>query len=582
MVIVGGGPTGLVSACLLGSAGVRTLLVERNPSTSTEAKAISIDDESLRVMQRAGVVEDVYDIIHPGTGTAYFGADRQLLFRARSAQPYRLGHPFKNPFAQPDFERVLLRALDRFPSVEVAFGTELVDADIALDADIDVAARARSATGQPVGDRSAPTATVTLRPTAEAGGSVSRVRTDLVLGCDGGRSTLRRLAGIAMVGRSFDDRWLVADTLHDSHRQRYGLHVGDPSRPHVIIPGGNGRCRYELKLRPDEQAATPEELRQLARRLIAPLRTLRDVDIERCIVYSFHALVAERWRHGPLFLLGDAAHMMPPFAGQGLNSGIRDADNLTWKVAAVLAGQAHRSILDTYETERRPHAEAMVRLSTWLGRVVMTSKPSVAQVRDATVRAALRSGSGRRYLTGMRFKPQARYRRGFVDATVAPTRRPAKWSGATSGGRALVGAALPQPRCLTSSGQLVLLDEVLGPWFALLGVHCPEESWTAVGAHALGALSFRQVEVFLDDTMAADIGPRTGVADADGALQSLLCSARGSFLLVRPDRFVAAAFDPPHLHAVVAQLEQYLRQPAPSQWNLSPSNPSGLPPRSSQ
>lgn len=534
VVIVGGGPTGLVSACLLGAAGVHTLLVERNTSTSSEAKAISIDDESLRVMQRGGVVDDVYEIIHPGTGTRYFGADRRPLFRARSPQPYRLGHPFKNPFAQPDFERVLLVALDRFPTVQVSFGTEVTELDYDHSHDF-----------------GGGTVTVRLRSTGSDPDTVRQVRTSFVLGCDGGRSTVRRQAAISMVGRSFDDRWLVVDTLHDSHHQRYGIHVGDPDRPHVIIPGGGGRCRYELKLRSDEHADTPDDLRRLAVDLVASLRHLGDDDIERCIIYSFHALMADRWSDGPVFLLGDAAHMMPPFAGQGLNSGIRDADNLTWKVAAVLAGRAPMSLLDTYEIERRPHAQAMVRLSTWLGRVVMTSSPTIAGWRDRIVRAALWTGPGRRYLTGMRFKPQAHYRQGFV----APTSEPGRV-------QALVGTVLAQPRCLDSSGRLVLLDDILGAGFALLGVDCPATSWASLRASALGVLAYREVEVFLDDTMAVDHDGRVGAADADGTLQTLLQPVRSRFVLLRPDRFVAAVFTPDKLDSVVAQLSSYLAPPA--------------------
>lgn len=217
----------------------------------------------------------------------------------------------------------------------------------------------------------------------------------------------------------------------------------------------------------------------------------------------------------------------------------------------MLAGRAPIALLDTYEIERRPHAQAMVRLSTWLGRVVMTSSPTIAGWRDRVVRTALWTGPGRRYLTGMRFKPQAHYRQGFVT--------PASESSRT---KALVGTALAQPRCLDSSGRLVLLDDVLGTGFALLGVDCPETSWANVRASALGVLAYREVEVFLDDTMAVDHDGHVGVADADGALQALLQPVRSRFVLLRPDRFVAAVFAPDELDSVVAQLRSYLAPPA--------------------
>ncbi|MGH9108485.1 MAG: bifunctional 3-(3-hydroxy-phenyl)propionate/3-hydroxycinnamic acid hydroxylase [Acidimicrobiales bacterium] len=526
VVVVGCGPVGLVNAALLGAGGLSTIVVERNATTSDEAKAISIDDESLRVLQRAGLADDVYPILQPGTGTRYFGADGRLLAHAKGRRPYLFGHPFKSPFAQPDLERVLLQGVRRSPHVEVRFETELCG--LAQDAD-GVTCRLRTADG-----------------------TVVTVRSRAVVGCDGGKSTVRRELGIRMLGESFDDVWLVADTVRDPHRQRYGMHHGDPHRPHVIIPGREGRCRYEMKLAPEEAGPHGPDPVDLAVRLIGRHRAITAADIERCTTYRFHALVAERWGQDMAFLAGDAAHMMPPFAGQGLNSGIRDADNLSWKLAAVLDRRAAPSLLGTYEVERRPHAQAMVDLSVRLGKVVMTSDVRVARARDLTVHAATRVPRLRRYLAEARFKPTAAYRAGFV-APVPP--------GTGDGAAELVGRMLPQPRVLTAAGRLVLLDDVLGPGFALLGVDCSEDAWDAVGRSGLAPLGAHRVQVSLDDSMAEDIGGRTGVADADGSLESALRAARGAMLLVRPDRFVAACWQEDPGPAIRA-LAQYLSVPA--------------------
>ena len=215
VVVVGAGPVGLTAAALLSTCGVDVLVVERNGSTSEEPKAISIDDESLRTFAAAGLIDAVLPIVTPGTGTRYYGADGVPLFQARAAIPFRLGYPFKNPFAQPDLERALNSAAAADPRVHVRFGTELTG----LSQD------EHGATG-------------TIRDLA--GDTLLRVRCKYLLGCDGGRSAVRESLGVTMSGRSHSEVWLVADTLRDPHTERYGMHHGDPERPYVIIPGRGG------------------------------------------------------------------------------------------------------------------------------------------------------------------------------------------------------------------------------------------------------------------------------------------------------------------------------------------------------
>jgi 3-(3-hydroxy-phenyl)propionate hydroxylase len=190
-----------------------------------------------------------------------------------------------------------------------------------------------------------------------------------------------------MRGATVDEPWIVVDVDNDPHDERYAMHHGDPRRPHVIVTGLSGRCRYELLLLPGEDPALATRF-DFVRELVAPYRDLSPADVRRCIVYRFHALVADRWRCSRVLLAGDAAHMMPPFAAQGLNSGLRDAFNLAWKLALVERGEAGPGLLDTYEVERRPHAEAMVRFSQRLGAVMMTTDPVRAALRDVLVRWA--------------------------------------------------------------------------------------------------------------------------------------------------------------------------------------------------
>ncbi|MDX6741560.1 FAD-dependent monooxygenase [Actinocorallia sp. A-T 12471] len=500
VLVVGAGPVGLTMANLLAARGVPVVLVERNATTSDEAKAISLDDESLRTLQSAGLADAVMRIVVPGTGTRYYDRKGRQLFHARGPEPYRLGYPFKNQFAQPELERALLDALAPRENVTTAFSTELVDV-----ADAEDGVRA------------------TLRDVATD--ETRELAASWLLACDGGRSILRELKKIDMTGTSHKDVWLVADTLGDAHDERYGMHHGTPERPTVIVPGRDGRCRYEFRLRPGEGTGGTRPDFATIQRLVAPHRTIAPEQVERCINYTFNAVVADRWRDGRCFLLGDAAHMMPPFAGQGLNSGVRDAANLGWKVAEVWHGRASDALLDTYEPERRPHATAMVAFSERLGRVVMTTDARRALLRDVVVRALLRSARGRRYLAEMRFRPRAVH----ADGLVVRTGR---------GDERLVGTQLPQPLVLApSEPHPRRLDAVLGEHPVLLGVDVPAEAWDA-----LVAWPFDRVDVVLGERLPRATSGRRAVADADGRLAAALGSARGRFVLVKPDRYVAAVF----------------------------------------
>ncbi|MFF5143052.1 bifunctional 3-(3-hydroxy-phenyl)propionate/3-hydroxycinnamic acid hydroxylase [Streptomyces sp. NPDC013157] len=523
VLVVGAGPTGLTAAHLLGSLGVRVLLVERNPTTSDDAKAISLDDESLRTLQTAGIDGAVYPIIVPGTGTKYFGVGGRPLVHARGLGDQRFGHPFKNPFAQPDLERVLLEELRRHSDVETRFSTRLFSLEQHTD-------RVRVAVGP-----------------SDSTEWAEHFDVSYVLGCDGGRSTVRELLSIPMQGRSFPDVWLVADTSGDPHDQRYGMHLGDPGRPTVIVPGRDGRCRYEFLLHPGEGTPGAPPSFELVRELLRPYREITPDQIERAVTYTFHALLADRLRDKRCFLLGDAAHMMPPFAGQGLNSGVRDAANLCWKIADVLAGRASDALLDTYDAERRPHAQAVIDLSVRLGRIVMTTSRSRARLRDLLVRTAMHTPHGRRYLTEMRYRPNTRVRSGAIVPLDGQAKSP-------------VGTALPQPRVLHGPHlRLTRLDDVLGRGWSLLGVGLTEADWDTA-THA-GLPAGTRVDIVLDDRSPRDHPGRTAVADADGRLQTFFGRLTGRFVLVRPDRLIAAVFPPDQAERVSHSLRRFAPGP---------------------
>ena len=514
VAIVGAGPVGMTAAALLAARDVEVVVLEARETTSTDPKAISIDDESLRTYADAGIGREILRIVSPGTGTKYFGRHGQPLFHARGPVPYQLGHPFKNPFAQPDLERTLADVLRSNPRVSLRFGTRVTG--VASDGE---GVRLSLADGEVMTARYA-------------------------IGADGGRSTVRECLGITMTGRAYDEPWLVADTLGDPHRETYGMHLGIPERPTVIIPGKDGRCRYEFLLFPGEGGPGEPPGEELIAKLLAPYREIRPGAVERAVIYTFNGLVADTWRAGNVFLAGDAAHMMPPFAGQGLNSGLRDVANLCWKLADAAVGRLGDGALDSYQAERKPHATASVRLSEKLGRVVMTTSARLAESRDRIIGQALAAPEGRAFLEQMRYRPPVAFTSGLVRVTPE-----------TAG---FAGRTITQPRGFDMAvSEVRYLDQVSGYRWTVLGVGVTAADWHEA-LNLADALRGSAVHLCADETLPDAVPAGVSVfVDVDGMINADFGPLRGHFLLVRPDHVVAAAWRPGAATAVASAVAEW-------------------------
>ena len=460
VLIVGAGPVGLTLANVLGLQGVQTLVVDERDSLIDYPRGVGLDDEALRTFQGIGVVEHVLPHTVPNQILRFFDRNRRLL--AEMAPPdARFGWPKRNGFVQPMVDAELLRGLDRFDSVEVAWNARMESCEETAD-------------GVTVGIAGAPS-TVTAR---------------YVVGCDGGRSATRSLAGITFDGTTSATRWLVIDLATDPLGHPNSEVGADPARPYASISIAHGIRRFEFMIHADETDEQVERPEFIARMLAPFVPHAERVDVIRHRVYTHHSRIAGAFRKGRVLLAGDAAHLMPVWQGQGYNSGIRDAANLGWKLAAVVTGQAGDALLDTYDAERRKHARAMIDLSTMVGRVISPTNARVAALRDGVIRAASVVPTLKRYVLEMRFKPMPRYDQGAV-AHLEPR-------SATSP----TGTLFIQPRVDTRDAKNVLLDDVIGPGFAVLSWNnnprillgeAAFERWKALGAKFVAARPLTQL-----------------------------------------------------------------------------------------
>lgn len=501
ILVVGAGPTGLTLANVLGQSGIDTVVIDRKESTVSEPRAVSIDDESLRTMQAIGLVGEVLKNVVTGYGVHYLTEPDGRCFAKVEPTASEYGYPRRNAFRQPLFEASLREGLARFPSVRMWFGHTLQ---------------------QFTQDAQGVTAII-----QRADGSTVRVIADYMVGADGGRSPVRELLGVKMSGSTFKSRWLVVDTENDDDPFWQTRVYCDARRPVVDVPGPHHTRRYEVLIHPNEDADAamlPERVAELLR----PFRHGRPTDIIRKVVYTFHARMADKWRIGRVFLAGDAAHLTPPYAGQGLNSGIRDAHNLGWKLAAATDGIISEDALNSYETERRPHAWALIRLALNLG-VVMAPRTRVhAWLAHTFFTVAGYIPPIRDYFLQMKFKPKPQYADGLLGPEEAPGAR---------------GRMFAQPIVRTANGNDILLDEVIGHRFALISYgDCATLNnplWRTLGAVRICIMPKDKHPAFAGLTPGA-----IAVCDTNDALQNFFTTRAGQVVLVRPDRYIAGCFAP--------------------------------------
>ncbi|MBC9249749.1 3-(3-hydroxyphenyl)propionate hydroxylase [Pseudomonas alcaligenes] len=509
VLIVGNGPVGATLAALLGRYGVRVVVIDKAHDILLMPRAIALDNEALRILQLAGLAEDAFaKIVIPEVRmhcplVGPFG-------RANTAGSID-GHPKLVTFYQPDLERAMRSQALRQPSVTSQGGWTLQELQ---QDDSGVHALLHGASGQ-----------------------IRRIHARYLVGADGASSVVRGLIGQEFDGRSYSEDWLIVDACE---RQGQSIdHVEficDHRRPTPHMPAPGGRERWEFMLRPGEtreQMEADERISQLLAPWIAPAQ----LQIERKAVYRFHARCCKRFQQGRVFLVGDAAHITPPFVGQGLVAGLRDAANLAWKLAWVLQGRAAPAILASYDQERRPHAQEMIRLARLMGLLIMPRNALLAALGHGLMRTLRLIPAARRHFEELEIKPKNIFKRGLF---------------ARQAWRARIqrGGLLPQGLVRTADGRIILSDELLGEQLTLVGLGSDpraglstqlQSRWQAAGGGYL--------QIGLQGQVSTSSSPFA--EDLGQCLMPL--GAPHSLLVVRPDRIIMHDASHAHAEALVAE-----------------------------
>ena len=359
-------PVGATLANLLALRGVSVAVLDRETGIFPLPRAIQFDGEAMRVFQTIGIAEELVPDIVVAARMHFIDAEGHTLIdwrRPTDIKPQGWNTSYR--FHQPTLEAALRRRLSGRPNATVLLGHEVTAVDDR-------------------GDH------VVLEAQERATGERRTLTASYVVGADGARSGVRETMGTALDDLRSHERWLEVDCLlkdgADPDLDAESVQYCDVRRPATYVPGPHNRRRWELMLHEHEDAADMTRTERVWE-LLEPWLTPQDATIERPAVYTFHSVVASGWSRGRLFLAGDACHQTPPFMGQGMCAGIRDAANLAWKLADVVAGRAAPALLDTYESERSPHVRTFIETAVRLGAVISTTDPVVARERDLRMRA---------------------------------------------------------------------------------------------------------------------------------------------------------------------------------------------------
>ncbi len=494
VAIVGAGPVGTLLAILLGKEGKRVTLIERWPTIYDRPRAVTMDHEVARILATFGIDSDNDSAIEYHEELYYWKnaelEDLQLVdWKSVSPSGWRVTYWFN----QPELEVRLHGIAAEIPSIQLIRGWEATS----IEEDPDGVTVGLQETTELVGDH----------------GKQQRLRADYVIGCDGANSFVREQLGIKVIDKGYFFDWLILDMVpHGDYKVSPAQwQLCDPKRPTTLVPGGPGRRRWEFMVKPDESAqeiAKPESAWQL----LEPWGLNPDnATLERSAVYRFQARWAEQWRVGRCLIAGDAAHLMPPFAGEGMCAGFRDAVALSWRLNAVVEGKLSDVVLDSYVSERIHHARHYIDFSQELGNIICISDPEEAARRDQSMKAEL---AARNYepITGDLVHLGSGV---WCEDTVA-------------------AGELSTQGVVEFNGKRDRFDQAVGVGWMVIGYGAdPADALTRTNLADLQKLDGRTVKI-------GAAGTTCDVIDIEGTYGEWMASIDAQYFILRPDFYVAA------------------------------------------
>ena len=489
VAIIGLGPVGSALANILGQYGLKTVALDREASAYHLPRAVMFDDEIMRVFQSMGLARQMQEISEVGGGARFVGPDGNTLVHWSRPEVLSPNNWFVNyRFHQPDLENVLREGFRRYPEVSERWGCEVT----ALHQDEDG---------------------VTVNFRESSTGTHNALRAAYVVGCDGARSFTRECINPDIEDLGFLEPWLVIDLLMKNPQaieSRDSFHFCEPERSGSYVFLGSKRQRWELRLNPNDEPEAlckPEFIWPLLERWISPA----EADIERMTVYTFHSTISKQWQDGRLFIAGDAAHQTPPFMGQGMCAGIRDAANLGWKLLAVLKQGKSERLLDSYQSERQPHVREYIDLTIQMGQLINRTASAVV------------AGNA----TDPEDGPQTM-------GQLKPSLGPENGKGIGIGASALIGVLFPQPKLQSGN----LLDDEIGRGFALITSPSFQAKMTATDRG-----KFKELDIAV-------------LSDGAAKLEAWFKDHGVGAVLLRPDRYIlGSAKQPPDLASLLGFFE---------------------------
>ncbi|WP_342619447.1 bifunctional 3-(3-hydroxy-phenyl)propionate/3-hydroxycinnamic acid hydroxylase [Rhodoferax sp. GW822-FHT02A01] len=509
IIISGLGPTGATLAGLLGQRGIRVVAFDKLPDLFPLPRAAGLDHEVMRILQELQVADRVEPFIAPYRPSEYRGMEGQLIKRLDATPPpFKLGWAPNYVFNQPALERTIRSRLTELPTVRTECSAEVLDVGQESD---HVWADVRLASNQ----------------------QTTRYRARYLIACDGGSSPIRKRLGITLEDLGFDEPWLVVDAIVNDDKleqlPQTQVQYCEADRPATYIVGVGKHRRWELMLLPGE-SLSPEfpdgELWPLLERWLLP----HEGKIWRAAAYRFHGLVANAWRHGRILLAGDAAHMTPPFMTQGMVQGMRDAQNLAWKLERILRNQSPASLLESYQQERRPHVTTTTQTAMALGRVICERDPEQARARDERL-----------------IEEQG----GSISTTFRQNLIPGLTCGLIAFDSPGAGSILPQP-FVRAHGFEGRLDDLTGPTVRVIAIKPLTDEDRNLMHKSLSPIGGILLELASDTDRASEAGK---FFEEQPTLSRWLIELDRTIVIVRPDHYVfATAASPAEAVTLITQL----------------------------